>query len=402
MKERLSRRRHPAANFFTGFFAVLLSIVLVLTVFATALYSSVTTLITQEKLAEVTQSLVDGMVDDLFAVENLVPSQIEEAGETQNAKASGGKTETLTLGVTESGESDSGNTNDGVLLDFNDATLADPEDTITDNEVIQDNIDFFGLSPEAVKSLLKSNACAEVIQLYTQDVTAALMGEQVTNQLTAEVLKQIVADNIDEIVEIAVQMTGETDKAEELKQMITQTMDTEADKIIASLPKPEQIIQPIQESGVLETIQLVMNPMILWIAAGVCALLAALIYLLRCYRFGGLLWVGIDLLISGLLLVALRVAINPSIVTNLLNDLAQELTHVVNATMSVYTTGLTARMLLVLGLAVLFIGGYIALYVAVLKKNPVLAKDAAEPIEQAPAAIEAAAEEPAPAAEINE
>ena len=391
MKERLSRRRHPAVNFITGFFAVLLSIVLVITVFATALYSSITTLITKEKLAAVTQGLVDNVVDDLFDVDNLETDQVEEMGEAQSANDPGSEQENFTLGKT-----DSGNTTEDTVIPT--VGAEDSEDLITDNEVVQDNIDFFGLSPEAVKSLLKSNACAEVIELYTQDVTAALMGDEITNQLTADKLKEIVAANIDEIVKIAVEMTGETDKAEELKQMITETIDTEADKIIVSLPKPEQVVQPIQESGILETIQLVMNPVILWIVIGVCVFFAALIYLLRCYRFGGLLWVGIDLLLSGLLLVVLRITIPSPPVTNLLNELAQDLSQVVTATVSVYTSGLSARMLLVLGLALLFIGGYIALYVTVLKKNPV----PAEPIAKELAAIEESVEETTPVAEINE
>ncbi len=344
MKERLSRRRHPAVNFFTGFFAVILSIVLVVTVVATALYSSVTTLITKEKMVQVTQTIINGVVEEI-----------------------------------------------------------NPETLITENDTVKENIEELGLSTEAVTGLLQSDACKEVVEIYTQDMADLLMGKEVTAGLTPEKLKEIVGNNLEEIADIAVEMTGETDKKEELKEMITETFDSQADKLVESLPTPHEVIQPVVESGVLETVQKATSPAILWIAVGVCLLMAALVYLLRYYRFGGLLWIGIDLLLGGLLLIAINAAIGSVFVTGLLNEMAQGLTPVLDATVSVYTTGLSVRMFLVLGLALLCIGGYIALYVTVLKKNPVMAKNAvAQPVETPAAIEEPAVEETTPATETNE
>lgn len=313
MKNRLTQRRHPAVNITTGFFAAILSILLVLMVLITALYSSITTMIKPENLTNITTSII-------------------------NATIQGVDSETL----------------------------------IADNEVVKENIEELGIPAETVSALLESNACKEVIGLYTQDIADLMAGKEVTGSLTADALRQIVNDNVDEVVEIAVQMTGETEKKEELKSKIMEAVDKEADRLVDSLPDAQTLVEPLIQSDAFETIRLAINPMILWIALGVCLLFAGLIYALRCYRFEGLLWIGVDVALAGILLGIVNASINSPLVTDLLTEMAEDMLPVMSAVTSVYATGLLLRVILVVALAALFIGGFIALFVTVLKKNPVV------------------------------
>ena len=313
------KQRHVAVNIVTGFFAALLCIVLTLLLFVTTLYSSVAAMLSPQNVGALAQAAVDEIVTQL-----------------------------------------------------------DPENIVQENENLQQTIEEMGMPAEAVGDLLQSEAVSQIINLYAQDISALLTGKEVSGSLTPEAIKDILNNNMDEIVAIATEMAGEEVDAEDIRTQIVTFIDEEADKLIEVLPPVETLAEPLLESGVTDTIEIATNPAILWAAIAVCAVLAGLIYALRCYRFGGFMWVGVCAFIATLLLTVVLSAVRHPILMDLLNQSVSELSGVVGAMLTVYTGRLLMRILLLGGIALLFIAGYILLYFLVIKKKKEAAALAAQ------------------------
>ena len=320
------KTRHVAVNILTGFFATLLCILLVVVAFATVLYSSVAALLTPQNISALAQSAVDEVVQQM-----------------------------------------------------------DPENIVQENEELQQAITDMGLPAEAVTDLLQSQTVDQIIDLYARDVADLLAGEELGN-VTPEALREILNNNMDEIVQIAADATGEEVNTEELKTQITTFVNEEVDKLIEVLPPVETLAEPLMESQVADTIQMTTNPAILWAAILVCVVLAGLVYALRCYRYGDFMWIGVCAALAGILLAAVCVAVRSPLLLTLLEQSAAGMTPVVSALTSVFAGRLMLRMAIVLLVAALFITGYILLYYLVIKK-----KKETAPVVEAPA-IEAPVE----------
>lgn len=331
------KTRHVAVNILTGFFATLLCILLVVVAFATVLYSSVTALLTPQNISALAQSAVNEVVQQI-----------------------------------------------------------DPENMAQENEELHQAITDMGLPAEVVTDLLQSETVDQIIDLYARDIAGLLAGQELTGNVTPEALREILNNNMDEIVQIAIDATGEEVDTEELQTQITTFVNENTDKIIEVLPPVEVLAEPLMESEVADTIQMATNPAILWAAILVCVVLAGLIYALRCYRYGGFMWIGVCATLAGLLLASVCAAIRNPLFATLLEQSAAELAPVVSALASVFAGRLLLRMVIVLLVAALFITGYILLYYLVVKKKkeaaPAADASAIEaPIVEAPA-IEAPVE----------
>jgi len=238
-----------------------------------------------------------------------------------------------------------------------------------DSESVQDNSEELEMQAEIVKNLVSTDAMKEVIGLYAADVSDLLTEGAAKGRLTADAFQQIVHDHIDSIAQIAHSMAPEDMTLEEVKQQILEGVDEEAEAIIALLPTVDDVKAILVDSGAEQLIHAILSPAIIIAFVVICVILAGAIYACRFRNFGGFLWLGIDAAIAGVLLSGVTLLVNSGLIQGLLESMASEMLPLAHSLLSVYVSGLVIRLVILFGLAVVFIVGYILLQIYVVKKK---------------------------------
>lgn len=239
-----------------------------------------------------------------------------------------------------------------------------------------------GMDQETLNKLLSSNVAQELIEAYTNDMTNAITGGGGEVQFNAEKVKQIVNDNMDEIVEVLQEVSPEfADKsADEIKQQIGKLIDENVDELIAAVPKPEDIKNQIAQSNPeLETALeiIAMKDTIKAAIVGAIVALSVLIFLCRIPGFRGFRWLATILFIGGGLNAVMSVGLLLS--SSLVGSLTAAnpaLAGIVTAILSSFTTGMLIRTAVMIVSAVVLLVVYIIIKKA--RKKKLAALQAAE------------------------
>ena len=258
----------------------------------------------------------------------------------------------------------------------------DFEKEILKNETVKQNVEELNISTEAVGQLMQSDAANEVIGLLSEDMANLIAGKGDESLLTAEALIDIVKEHANDLADIAVEMTDdETLDKDELKAQIIDTVERDAEELTKALPNVETIRKEIVKEVPIDEINRLLNPALLWGAYGVCLVLAGLIYACRWYRFGGLMWLGIDSLLAGGLLGAVAFAIR-LFGTGSAIALPDGVAGIVSGLIGRLRSAVQVRMFIWLGVAVVLIAGYILLKQLVVKKKIAAAAASISPVAQ--------------------
>lgn len=302
------KKRNLAVNILTAILAVLISIVLIVSLTATSLYNVALTAITPASISDMMQTTVDDYVES-----------------------------------------------------------PDFEQLILDNEAVQNNITELGIPAETVGKLMQSEAADQVIDLLSADFANAVSGSEEVN-LTPEALLAIVKENADELADIAIEMADEPLDKAEIKQQILDIVEQDAEQLTAMIPDVNSLRQEIQSNADVAPILALLNPTYLWAAYGVCLVLALLIYACRYYRYGGLLWLGVDVLLAGIPLLLVTVGLQSFLPSLLAPDMGGA-SGIANSLLNHMGDLFLVQGLILMGVAVLFIVGYVLLQTLVLKKK---------------------------------
>ena len=141
---------------------------------------------------------------------------------------------------------------------------ADFEQMILDNEAVQQNITELGISADVVGKLMQSDAADEVIGMLATDMSNLLTDPDAPIATTPDALVAVVKEHADDLAQIAVEMTGETDKKEQLKAEIIAAVEQDADGFVAVLPNMEEMRQTLSDEMPLQEVSRVLNTTILF------------------------------------------------------------------------------------------------------------------------------------------
>lgn len=159
---------------------------------------------------------------------------------------------------------------------------------------------------QLLTSFLQTDVAKELVQTYAQSALDVVAGKEGATGFTAEQLKQIVDNNMGQIVD-ALRQSG-VDFAEKTEQEIADSIRTivteQSAQILEALPDPQRVkdvmVERIPETemvfrlvGSADMIKL------FWVSAIVA--LCLVIFLLRIYKWRGFSWVATDLLLGGIL-----------------------------------------------------------------------------------------------------
>ena len=190
----------------------------------------------------------------------------------------------------------------------------DYKEIITSSDDINDILEEYKVKDEAIEDILKSDAVEEVIDIYAEGLRDFIKGSDSPREFTADDLKDIVEDNIDELVEIANEhMTRKIDE-DELRDRIFTAIDENAEEIVEVMPSVDQVTDEV-DSDLVPVLQLLFDPMVTVVLAIITVLVAVLLFLCRIHNAEGFLWIGIasaiSVIVLGILVVLIVVYLQP-------------------------------------------------------------------------------------------
>lgn len=221
------------------------------------------------------------------------------------------------------------------------------------------------LKQEDIQKILSSDLVKDFVRIYTDSMADALTGKPTQNAFDAEAIKAFANAHVDDIVEIAIQIVpqyAEKD-TEEVKAMIRKLVDENVEELAKALPKPEELVNNLlEESPELEILLQIIarRKAIKWAIVGAIAVLGVLIFLCRLPGLRGFRWLATDLFVGSgfgiVICVALLVGRNP-----LLGMMDKQVAGIVGSLLSVFSTGVIVRTVVMLVFAVALLVAYIFL-----------------------------------------
>ena len=246
------------------------------------------------------------------------------------------------------------------------------------------------IPPEQVQQLqavLSSDAAKEIVSVYTQSVVDTLGGQTDVQGLTPDMLRQLVNENMDGITKALKESGGEFAEVseQELAEGIQQIVDEQAEALVEMLPDPQELKASLTEDvlpvdmDLLQILQEGAVTMAKLILIAVVVVLSLLIFGCRFVQWRGLKWLGVDLLIAGLLSGIICGALG--VVKELVSGLIPEnfpFYSVYDSLFGTLSTGTTIRTVIMAVVAVLFLVGYILICSSRKEKEDTLEKLLAE------------------------
>lgn len=314
------KKRSTAVNVITAILAVLLSVVLVVVLFATGLVAAARTAVTPK------------------AMEGMIRKTVQS-------------------------------------IDFEALIIG----SAADNAISEEDLH----QAQMIDKLMDSAAAQEFFGLYAQDMAAALSGTYSadTAAINGQTMRELLDTHLDDLVTIL----GDVSDAD--REQIREELLSYADENLDAMLGDMAIENIVQDSGMTDIVEVInVLPTALTVLIVVCAVLALLIYACRCYRFSGLIWVGVDTAIVALFMLGVTRVLKSSALTALPGEADAQglLTAAFGAMGGVFGT----VTLILFGIAVVCIGGYVALKYTVLNKRDAAAADATFTVGDAPAAEE--------------
>lgn len=253
-----------------------------------------------------------------------------------------------------------------------------------------------GVPTELVTELIDSPFFEDTVEAYTEEVIAAMQGNETTVPFNEEMVKQFAEEHMGSLVTLVKKYAPEdvqiSDKA--IEDAVKELTDEYADTIVQAMPTGEQIKEMLVEKEILKPAELLVSTSVPVALYSVVGVLAVVIFICLLHKFRGLLCLGIDALIVALILFAPYLVLsNDALITSLLADSAQLAAPLV----SVLSTKLEIYLIVLTIVGVVFIAGYIT-YTVLAKKKAAAATVAGEIAETLPETITIV--ESAPAEEV--
>jgi hypothetical protein len=163
---------------------------------------------------------------------------------------------------------------------------------------------------EELKKLMKTEAVAEIMELYLEDIMAQLEGEPAGTLFYEQSVRDIIEARWDEVLPIFREMMKESSSDmnpdtmtdEELKDMLREAMDETIPEMIADMGTAEDLSINVPE--VRLAVQLLRSYRLSLAVVLTAVVLSMLLFLFRIYRLRGLIWLSVVyFIVSGLTLI---------------------------------------------------------------------------------------------------
>ena len=244
------------------------------------------------------------------------------------------------------------------------------------------------VTSEQIDAVLSSKAAKELVDAYTKDLTNAFSDNDERPNFTAKKIKNVVEDNIDEIVDILREVDSDcADRSKsELRQEIREKVDEHADELVEMLPDPQELREELSENApLLELVMEIfaMKNKIRFTLIAIIVVLAGLLFVCRLHWMSGFCWLGVDFLTAGGLgmIVALILSFAASAIGQSAEAYGVMLVSLVGSLLGIFTNGLLVGFGIILVLGGLFLGAHFLLKNLLKKKKQTQEVPFQQPVE---------------------
>ncbi len=279
---------------------------------------------------------------------------------------------------------------------------------VLSDESVKQALEQEGIQAEMITELLDSPFFEDTVEVYTNEVIAALQGEIPEVTLTEDVVRQFADEHMDSLITLTKKYIPESADLTDgqIKGAIDNLVNEYGSTLVEALPTGQQVQEMLVETEIQKPAELLVSTTVPIVLYSVIGVLAAIIFVCLLHKFRGLLCLGIDaLIVAAILLAPYLVLTNDALITSLLADSAS----LVAPLIAVFSTRLGTYLIVLTVVGVLLIAGYITNTVLTKKKAAVaiVEGEVIEPLPEATEALEAIettevieATEPAPTEEI--
>lgn len=172
---------------------------------------------------------------------------------------------------------------------------------------------------ELFDELMNSEMMKDIIELCVDNIFAVMDGTAENDGITAEDIKDIAKEHMDELKAIVKTYIGDTIPLTEetLDEMTTSLVDECATDIAEMMPTAEDLGL---DDEVLNVIVNLRNGTYFWIVFGITAGLTLLVMLCQVMRFKGFMWIGVDYLVAAVFTLISSFAMKAADLSMLLGD----------------------------------------------------------------------------------
>lgn len=345
-----------AANVITIILAAFLSIFLVVLCVATPVYMSLTALVKPDKMVQIVNNVGQALIQS--EKDGTSPEYSALFDDGIYFEPTTGEMPKLPEGGLPEGATNADMTK--MVEEY----MEKLKEVVSGEAIVKTVLAEFQLPETAIEDLMDSKPAQQILMTYAEDVSTFLVEGEVQSSLTEEKVKEILNEHIDEVVVIAKQATGITLSDEQIKTKIQGAIESNAKEIAAAVPPIEQISSVVSED-VQTTVRVFTNPKIAIFMIIVCVVIAALIFLCRIRKFGGFLWLGIDLGVASAILAAVYAILSKT--HGLIENTAINI--LVGATVSVYMETVLIGLGVLLAATLIFFALFFVLKFTVVKKK---------------------------------
>ncbi len=235
-----------------------------------------------------------------------------------------------------------------------------------ENGAVTSVVDELGVKPETLNAILDSEAAEQIIGTYAESITSAITGKGLSEELSVEKFQAIITEHKDELVSILQAHAPEEMSAEKAGDFIDRLANEAAGNLVGALPSAPDLIGEF-DPATSATMELVFGPTVFTVLTLISVALAALIFACRYKRCGGLLWIGIDAGIAGILVALVTGVV--SVAKTMVNELLGLDVALGDALFSVVTDKLVLALVILFGITLVCVVATIVLRKTVFAKK---------------------------------
>lgn len=210
----------------------------------------------------------------------------------------------------------------------------DYKKVIEKNVVLVEALESFGVNATQVDKAIKSETAGKIIEVYADDAVDILMEIPTENMIDVPLIKELVNDNIDDVLNVVEENTDIKISKERVKNQVNTAIEKNEQIIEKVIPVIEPVRMVIKTVKASELLMNTLKPEFAAVLFATVFIIVLLILVLRRKKLGGFLWLAVNFLLSSAALLLVIIYSKSSIVKLIAEKISAFDTEVLISTIS--------------------------------------------------------------------
>lgn len=218
---------------------------------------------------------------------------------------------------------------------------------------VEKTLKSYGIDYKKADEIMKSKEAGKMIELYADEATEILLSVPENRKFDASLIKEIVNENIDDVLTVAKETANLRFNENEVKKTVNNFIAQNERQIEEYAPVLEQTRTVVKQIKLSKMVARTLTLRFIIIFIAVMLGVASLIFLIKRHRFNGLLVLGVDFAVISITLGLIIYFCKSSFVTSLALQMSDFGVSIIKSAVSVYTDRIIFADIIATALAVL-------------------------------------------------